>query len=83
MTGGNCSLGGLGCSEAHECLEDADCSSVETQEGFVVYQSPLSLAAQRGDGDEAAIGAPPPPPALAEQLPPQLAGDPDLAEMLR
>ena len=86
-SGGAC-LGSLGCAEAHDCLDEADCSSVDTDEGFVVYQSPLSMAAQgeRGaggdDGARDGCGAPTPP-VLVEQLPPRLARDPDLAEMLR
>lgn len=85
-SGGAC-LGSLGCAEAHDCLDEADCSSVDTDEGFVVYQSPLSMAAQgeRGaggdDGARDGCGAPTPP-VLVEQLPPRLARDPDLAEML-
>ncbi|KAL4446358.1 hypothetical protein ABPG77_003165 [Micractinium sp. CCAP 211/92] len=85
--GASASLGPLGCAEAHDCLDEADCSSVATEEGFVVYQSPLSLAAQGerragGDGVARDASAPPAPPVLVEQLPPRLASDPDLAEML-
>lgn len=85
--GGSASLGPLGCAEAHDCLDEADCSSVATEEGFVVYQSPLSLAAQGerragGDGMARDASGPPAPPVLVEQLPPRLASDPDLAEML-
>lgn len=83
--------GSLCCAETRDSLED--CSSLGPEEGFVVYQSPLSLepdadgGSDPGGGGDAA-GGPLAPGVLAEQ--PTAAGqlvppacDPDLEEMLR
>ena len=87
----------LCCAETHECLEEVeDCSSLGPgDEGFAVYQSPLSLAKQslrplpsaQCEGPcpcaAGALPLPPPPPAVLADLQPRLACDPDLEEMLR
>lgn len=91
----DCTAGSLCCAETQEALEE-DCSSAGEleEEGFVVYQSPLSLA-PHAPGTAAGGGprapAAPPPQVLTEceaqaapqELPPLLASDPDLQEMLR
>lgn len=83
----DCTAGSLCCAETQDAL-DEDCSSAgeaADEEGFTIFQSPLSLAA------EAAGPRAPPPRVLAEcsthlapaAAPHPLAGDPALAEMLR
>lgn len=80
--------GSLCCEETRDSLED--CSSLDAEEGFVVYQSPLSLGPEgqgQGDGGDDAAGGDgggPGPGVLGDCGPvPLLAGDPDLEEMLR
>lgn len=70
---------GLSCGEQLGDVDAEECSSLDTEEGFVVYQSPLSMGGEDGGGDAGGAAAMP---ALAEQLPLRLAGDPDLVEML-